>query len=73
MRIVTLTSIGQSLAANPNNSGSDASKVLYFLRRSGLSASDEKLMAHFGFDKRTLNKIIETLVGANAISVYGGQ
>jgi len=70
--IVSLTRVGENMASHPIAHPSDAMQVLSYLRKSGYSASDEKLIAHFGINKRTLNDIVQKLLNEDAVTVSGG-
>ncbi len=61
MKIIILTNIGDSIAANPNQSGSTASRILSYLRRHGRQSSDESLCDHLSLSKVEFNNAMRDL------------
>ncbi len=68
MRIYILTSVGDALASSPsNNSGSNAMRVLYYLRRHGRQASDSQLCDHLQINGMELRKTMGELEDNSAV------
>lgn len=67
MRIYVLTSVGEALSSNPSNSGSNAMRILYYLRRHGKQASDQQLLDHLGLSGTELNAVMNDLERNSAI------
>lgn len=67
MRIFLLTSVGDAIASNPNQSGSTASRVLSYLRRHGKQSSDEALCDHLQLSKMELNNAMRDLEQNQAV------
>ncbi len=74
MRIYQLTSVGQSIGANPTSELTPAMRVIYFLRKHGGRATDEQITMYAGVDAAKLQTIMRTLTrGSNpAVMVVGG-
>ncbi len=73
MKIYILTSVGDATSSNPNSSGSDAMRVLYWLRRHGKQGTDEQMKGQLnisGSDLRTAltelehNQMVRCVVSA---------
>lgn len=62
-----LTNVGEALASSPNNSGSNAMRVLYYLRRHGRQASDAQLCDHLGINGTELRHVMGALEQNQAI------
>ena len=69
MQVYRLTGIGDSLAANPVNNPSPALQVLYWIRRNGKQASDERIKSVAPDGEGTI--IIQKLLSAKAIKPVG--
>lgn len=67
MRIYILTSVGNAIASNPNQSGSTASRILSYLRRHGKQSSDEALCDHLGLNGTELNTAMKDLERNQAV------
>ncbi len=67
MKVYILTPVGESLASSPSNSGSNAMRILYYLRRHGKQASDSQILDHLGLDGMELRRAMGELEHNQAV------
>jgi hypothetical protein len=74
VRIYSLTPTGDVMASSRSNSGSDAMRVLYWLRRNGKHGTEEQIADQLGMDKMRVRVATNQLMRMEppAIRVLGG-
>jgi transcription initiation factor IIE alpha subunit len=73
MQIITLTSVGQSIASHPTANLSTPMRILYFLRRRGNQSTDEQIKSQLGIDGMQLRIALNTLKENMAIECKSRQ
>lgn len=71
MHIYMLTSIGDSLASNPEDNPSEAKRILYWMRRNGNKCTDEQIESYVIPDRGHMQMALRKLTSAGAIKRVG--